>query len=97
MKRFLGIVGVLMVLGVGLSASALAQVVPQVLVYNASGSSMGNYSTIQAGVDACPRGGTVSVFAGTYVEAVYIDKRIALVGVGMPVIDGSENEQEQFR
>ncbi|MFH0774747.1 MAG: right-handed parallel beta-helix repeat-containing protein [bacterium] len=44
------------------------------------------YPTIQAGVDACPVGGTVSASAGTYPEAVYIDKRIALVGQGTPTI-----------
>ncbi|MBU0579474.1 right-handed parallel beta-helix repeat-containing protein, partial [Patescibacteria group bacterium] len=44
------------------------------------------YPTIQAGVDACPVGGTVSASAGTYPEAVYINKGIALVGVGTPTI-----------
>ncbi|MFH1095902.1 MAG: hypothetical protein V1749_00115 [Candidatus Desantisbacteria bacterium] len=53
MKRFLCVVGVLMVLGFGVSNSAMAGV----SVYNASGGSVGNYGTIQAGVDACPVGG----------------------------------------
>ncbi|MFH1096945.1 MAG: hypothetical protein V1749_05555 [Candidatus Desantisbacteria bacterium] len=78
MKRFLGIVGVLMGLVVGWNGLAVAGV----SVYNAAGSSVGNYATIQAGVDACPAGGKVSVSAGTYMETVYVNKGIALVGVG---------------
>ncbi|MBI4777440.1 right-handed parallel beta-helix repeat-containing protein [Candidatus Desantisbacteria bacterium] len=85
MKRLLYVVGVLMVLGVGWVGSAMAGVT----VYNASGSSVGNYSTIQEGINACPAGGKVSVSAGTYMESIYIDRQIALVGVGMPVIDAS--------
>ncbi len=42
--------------------------------------------TISAGVDACPVDGMVSVSAGTYNEAVYINKGIALIGVGTPTI-----------
>ena len=45
------------------------------------------FTTIQAGVNACPVGGTVSVSAGTYNEAVYVNKGIALVGIGTPTID----------
>ncbi|MFH1860467.1 MAG: right-handed parallel beta-helix repeat-containing protein [bacterium] len=40
------------------------------------------FTTIQAGINACPVGGTVSVAAGTYTEAVYVNKGIALVGAG---------------
>ncbi|MFH1095904.1 MAG: hypothetical protein ABH886_00265 [Candidatus Desantisbacteria bacterium] len=76
MKRFLGIVGVLMVLGVGWDGLALAGV----SVSNASGSSVGNYATIQAGVDACPIGGKVSVSAGNYNEVIFVGKGIDLIG-----------------
>ncbi|MEK7814272.1 MAG: right-handed parallel beta-helix repeat-containing protein, partial [Candidatus Desantisbacteria bacterium] len=48
-----------------------------------------SFSTIQAGVDACPVGGTVSVSAGTYCERVYVNKGIALVGIGTPIIDSA--------
>ena len=81
MKRFVGILGILMVLGVGVAGSALAN---GVAVYNPLGGSVGNYGTIQAGVDACPAGGKVSVAAGTYNDAVFVGKSIELVGVGMP-------------
>ncbi|MFH1096942.1 MAG: hypothetical protein V1749_05540 [Candidatus Desantisbacteria bacterium] len=57
MKRFLEVVGVLMGLVVGWNGLAVAGV----SAYNATGSSVGNYATIQAGVDACPAGGKVSV------------------------------------
>ncbi|MBU1600227.1 right-handed parallel beta-helix repeat-containing protein, partial [bacterium] len=60
-----------------------------VTVYNASGGFVGTYTTIQAGVNACPVDGTVSVAPGTYTEAVYINKGIALIGVGTPTITAS--------
>ncbi|MBU1706022.1 right-handed parallel beta-helix repeat-containing protein, partial [Patescibacteria group bacterium] len=61
-----------------------------VTVCNSYGTITGIYTTIQAGVNACPVGGTVSASAGTYPEAVYVSKGIALVGVGTPTIDASE-------
>ncbi len=60
---------------------------PTVTVYDTSGNFVGSYYTIQRGIEECPEGGTVSVAAGTYTEAVYINKGIALVGVGTPTID----------
>ncbi|MBU1752240.1 PEGA domain-containing protein, partial [bacterium] len=63
-------------------AVTLQTVAGSVTVHNASGVFVGTYTTIQAGVNACPTGGTVSVAAGTYTEAVYTNKRIALVGAG---------------
>ncbi|MFH1562367.1 MAG: PEGA domain-containing protein [Nitrospirota bacterium] len=69
-----------------------AQILPMpasngsVTVYDADGGFVGTYTTIQAGVDACPVGGTVSALAETYNEAVYINKKIALIGVGTPTI-----------
>ncbi|MFH1896805.1 MAG: right-handed parallel beta-helix repeat-containing protein [Candidatus Desantisbacteria bacterium] len=47
---------------------------------------MATCETIQAGINACPVGGTVSVSAGTYTDLVEINKRIALVGMGTPTI-----------
>ncbi|MFH0775680.1 MAG: right-handed parallel beta-helix repeat-containing protein, partial [bacterium] len=44
------------------------------------------YPTIQAAVNAANSGDRIYVSAGTYNEAVYINKRIALVGVGTPTI-----------
>ncbi|MEK9150015.1 MAG: right-handed parallel beta-helix repeat-containing protein, partial [Candidatus Desantisbacteria bacterium] len=41
-----------------------------VTVHNASGGFVGTYTTIQAGVNACPIGGTVSIRGGTYTERV---------------------------
>lgn len=90
MKRFFGVVGILLVLVVlGNSFGLSAAMAANVEVYDASGSRVGGYSTIQEGINACPTGGKVSVSSGTYNEAIYINKRIALVGVGMPVIDAS--------
>jgi len=57
-----------------------------VTVYDAGGSIQGTYTTIQAGINACLVSGTVSVSAGTYTETVYVNKGIALVGVGTPTI-----------
>ena len=53
-----------------------------VTVYNPNGSIATYTTTIQAGINACLVGGTVSVSAGTYTEAVYVNKGIALVGAG---------------
>ncbi|MFH1096508.1 MAG: hypothetical protein V1749_03285 [Candidatus Desantisbacteria bacterium] len=61
-------------MGLGWSGSAMAS---GVNVYNASGSFKGGYSTIQAGVDACPVGGKVSVSAGNYNESVKQSKEVA--------------------
>ncbi len=56
MKKILG----LLILGIVFSHEVWAQ---SVIVYNASGSIVGTYDTVQAGVNACPIGGTVSVSA----------------------------------
>ncbi|MEW6608856.1 MAG: right-handed parallel beta-helix repeat-containing protein, partial [bacterium] len=53
-----------------------------VIVYHFDGSLIGTFSTIQAGIDACPIDGKVVVLPGTYTEAVYINKRIAIIGAG---------------
>ena len=42
----------------------------------------GGYATIQSAVNAANSGDTINVAAGTYNEAVYITKGIALVGAG---------------
>lgn len=78
MKKILGFVGVLGMMGIG----SVAYGVGSVTVYNANGSVNCATDTIQWGVNACPVGGTVSVSAGRYNEAVYINKEIALVGAG---------------
>jgi parallel beta-helix repeat protein len=70
-----------MVLGM-VMGTGIAEAAGTITVYNASGGFIGSYETIQTGVDACPVGGTVSVAAGIYTEAVYINKGIALVGAG---------------
>ncbi|MEK7812821.1 MAG: right-handed parallel beta-helix repeat-containing protein, partial [Candidatus Desantisbacteria bacterium] len=58
-----------------------------ITVQNATGTTIGTYSTIQEGVDACPVGGTVSATAGIYAEFVNISKKIYIVGIGTPTID----------
>ncbi|MEK7813657.1 MAG: right-handed parallel beta-helix repeat-containing protein, partial [Candidatus Desantisbacteria bacterium] len=79
MKRLLGFVGILMLGWVNLAFGGTVTV---------SGTST-VFTTIQAGVNACPEGGTVSVAAGTYTEVIYINKGIALIGIGTPTIDAS--------
>ncbi|MBI4777427.1 hypothetical protein HY792_00665 [Candidatus Desantisbacteria bacterium] len=70
-----------MVLGVGGNGFVLAAAMaPTVEVSDASGDLIGGYYTIQEGINACSNGGKVSVSAGTYMEAIYIDMQIALVG-----------------
>jgi parallel beta-helix repeat protein len=78
MKTFFRILSILMILGFVWSSPAFSEVV----VYDASGKLTGTYTTIQVGIDACPVGGKVSVNAGTYNEAVKINKKIALIGAG---------------
>ncbi|MBI4777965.1 hypothetical protein HY792_03470, partial [Candidatus Desantisbacteria bacterium] len=46
------------------------------------GSIVGPRKTIQAGLNIYNIGGTVSVAAGTYTEAIYISKWISLIGAG---------------
>ncbi|MFH0774620.1 MAG: hypothetical protein V2A53_03885 [bacterium] len=66
MKRFLGIVGILGMMGIGSLAygAGAGYGAGSVTVYNPGGSIQGSYTTIQAGIVACPTGGTVSVSAG---------------------------------
>ncbi len=40
------------------------------------------FTSIQAGVDAVPSGGTVYIAAGTYTENVNVNKRVAIEGAG---------------
>ncbi|MFH0774152.1 MAG: right-handed parallel beta-helix repeat-containing protein [bacterium] len=57
-----------------------------VTIFSPSGNITDVYPGIQDGVDNCLSGGTVSVSAGTYTETVYINKGIALIGIGTPTI-----------
>ncbi|MEW6481997.1 MAG: NosD domain-containing protein [bacterium] len=53
-----------------------------VVIYDNLGNFIGTSSLIQKGINLCPTGGTVSVLAGTYSEAIYINKSISLIGTG---------------
>ena len=50
------------------------------MVYYVGGSGPGNYTTIQAAVDAANPGDTVFVYSGTYPEHVMVNKSISLIG-----------------
>ncbi|MBU1261526.1 hypothetical protein KKG61_09670 [bacterium] len=68
---------VLGILGIGSLAGAADIYVPD------------DYATIQEAVNAANDGDTIYVSAGIYNEAVYVNKGIALVGVGTPTITAS--------
>jgi uncharacterized repeat protein (TIGR01451 family) len=53
----------------------------------------GDYSTIQAAINAASTGDTILVNSGTYYENVDVNKQLTLRGVGSPVVDagGSGN------
>lgn len=48
----------------------------------------GDYTTIQAALDAAALGDVIEVHAGVYASPLVIEKSVSLVGVGQPVIDG---------
>ena len=78
MKKIWGFVLVLGMVLIGSLVSAADLYVP------------GSYTTIQAAVDVAITGDTIYVSAGIYTEAVYVNKGIALVGIGTPTISGNE-------
>jgi nitrous oxidase accessory protein len=46
-------------------------------------------STLQARVDAAPRGARIEIAAGTYVGDLIIERPLSLIGIGRPVLQGS--------
>jgi len=51
----------------------------------------GDYTTIQAAIDAAQPDDTIRVAAGPYQEELFIDKSLKLIGVGEPVIEAPDS------
>jgi len=73
----------------GFAVSGTATAASGDVVY-VGGIGPGNYSSIQAGIDAVDENGTVHVYGGTYHENVVIDKALSLIGedINTTIIDG---------
>ena len=56
------------------------------IVVNPDGS--GDYTTIQAAVNAASPGDTITVMQATYTENVNVNKKLTLIGINYPVVDG---------
>lgn len=50
-----------------------------------------HYTYIQNGIDAVTSEGTVKVYEGNYLEALYIDKSLTLEAASNPIINGSQS------
>ncbi|MEM4658899.1 MAG: hypothetical protein QXX77_10820, partial [Candidatus Methanosuratincola sp.] len=48
----------------------------------------GDVGTVSQAIERAQAGDTVRVHGGVYAEHIVVDKPIAIIGVGMPVIDG---------
>lgn len=55
------------------------------LTVNASGGA--DYTRIQDAIDNATTGDMVLVYSGTYFENVNVNKRLTMLGIGMPVVD----------
>jgi parallel beta-helix repeat protein len=84
-------VGILMVLSLIFVVTEIAPSVRGNIVY-VGGIGLGNYTTIQEGIDAASPGNTVFVYNGTYFENIVLDKTINLTGESRDstIINGSE-------
>jgi len=78
----------LLCIGVGVLA-LLALSAPALAATWTVGPSGANFTAIQAAIDHADPGDTVLVEAGTYAEAIAIDKSLDLIGSGMPAIDAT--------
>jgi parallel beta-helix repeat protein len=85
----------LLVLTSFITLDLVLDITPRVegITHYVGGGGIGNYSTIQEGIDAAGEGDTIFVFNGTYFENVIINKTINLTGEDRDntVIDGDQN------
>jgi len=88
-----GFIGILIFEGVlekgGVEAASILYV---------GGSGPGNYTTIQAAINAAKSGDTIRVYAGTYNENVIVNKTVTLIGNGTAIttINGGASDDVVF-
>ena len=51
----------------------------------------GDFTTIQAAVDAAADGDIIEVYSGTYIENIQIDKKLTLTGIAMEFLNGGDS------